>query len=76
MYKAVEPFTDLLDNNFKYLPGDIYPREGLTPTKKRIDELMSDKNRRHRPVIAEIENEAGEEKEKKPKKGRKKADVK
>lgn len=76
MYKAVEPFTDLLDNNFKYLPGDTYPREGLTPTKKRIDELMSVKNRRHRPVIAEVENEAGEEKEKKPKKGRKKADVK
>lgn len=76
MYKAVEPFTDLLDNNFKYLPGDIYPREGLTPTKKRIDELMSDKNRRHRPVIAEIENEAEEKEKKKPKKGRKKADVK
>ena len=76
MYKVLELFTDLLDNNYKYLAGDIYPREGLTPTKKRITELSTDKNRRHRPVIAEIVDEVEEKEVKKPTKKRKKADVK
>lgn len=73
MYKAIELFTDLQDNGYKYQAGDVYPRQGLKPTKKRINELLSDSNRRGRPVIEEIE----EEKKTEPKKkGGKKSDVK
>ena len=36
VYKA---FKDLEDNNYLYKKGDIYPREGLEPTKKRVTEL-------------------------------------
>ena len=55
MYKAVEYFTDLQDNNYAYREGDTYPREGYTPTKERIEELASNKNIRKRPVIVAVE---------------------
>lgn len=73
MYKAIELFTDLQDNNYRYDVGDEYPRQGLKPTKKRINELLSDSNRRRRPVIEEV---VEEEKKPAPKKGGKKANAK
>ena len=81
MYKAIELFTDLQDNNYRYEVGDEYPRQGLKPTKKRINELLGDSNRRHRPVIEEIVEEVVEEikeepKKVTPKKGGKKANAK
>ena len=42
VYKA---FKDLEDDNYIYKKGDTYPREGLKPTKKRIAELSSKKNK-------------------------------
>ena len=33
------PWVDFEDNNFKYEQGDMYPREGYSPTKERIKEL-------------------------------------
>lgn len=42
IYKA---FKDLEDDNYIYKKGDTYPREGLKPTKKRIAELSSKKNK-------------------------------
>lgn len=42
VYKA---FKDIEDNEYLYKKGDIYPREGLKPTKKRINELSSKKNK-------------------------------
>lgn len=42
VYKA---FKDLEDDNHFYKKGDTYPREGLKPTKKRIAELSSKKNK-------------------------------
>lgn len=53
MYKAAEYFTDNLDNGFAYNVGDVYPREGYTPTEERIQELATADNVRRRPVIAE-----------------------
>lgn len=73
MYKAIELFTDLQDDNYRYDVGDEYPRQGLKPTKKRINELLSDSNRRHRPVIEEV---VEEDKKAAPKKGGKKANAK
>ena len=81
MYKAIEYFTDLQDNCYEYKVGDIYPREGYTPTEARIDELISPSNKRGRAVIAKVEAEKVEaedvEAEKpveKPKKRTKKKD--
>lgn len=51
MYKVVKYFTDLQDDNHAYNVGDTYPREGLSVTKKRINELKSNKNRQSIPLI-------------------------
>lgn len=48
-------FKDLEDNNYLYKKGDIYPREGLEPTKKRISELSSKKNKIGEILIKKIE---------------------
>ncbi len=57
MYKALEFFTDLQDNNFAYKIGDVYPREGYTPSAERIAELVSCDNKRGNPVIGLIDND-------------------
>lgn len=51
MYKAIINFTDLQDSNRVYSVGDVYPRKGYTPTKKRISELLGANNRLGKPVI-------------------------
>ena len=64
MYKVIESFTDLQDNNYVYYVGDTFPRNGVDVDAGRIAELASDKNRRGVPLIEEIED--------KPKRARKK----
>lgn len=83
MYKAIDNFVDLQDNNYRYHTGDVFPRKGIDVSKERIEELASDKNRRHKPVIVEVKEpkpEVVKEEgpvENKPTKGRKKkTDVK
>ena len=51
MYKVIAHFKDLQDNNYEYNPGDTFPRTGYEASEERIDELSTDKNRRHKPVI-------------------------
>ena len=63
MYKVIQYFTDLQDNNHAYHVGDIFPHDGMAVTEKRLLELSTDKNRRHIPLIEKVEiveNEAGE----------------
>ena len=60
MYRAITLFTDLQDNNYKYNPGDEYPRVGLKPSKDRIEELLTSKNRRNKPMIEEVKIEKAE----------------
>ena len=55
MFKALEMFTDLQDNNYKYEVGDEYPRLGLKPSLARIKELSGSDNLRGRAVIEEVE---------------------
>lgn len=62
-YEVVYPFKDLKDNNYIYKVSDVYPREGLTPTKKRINELASEKNLIGKILIKKIENEKVKETE-------------
>ena len=81
-YTVIETFTDLQDNNHRYLPGDNFPREGLKVSEARLKELSTDKNRRQRPMIKEevvaVKESVVAEEVKKPttKKGKKKADAK
>ncbi len=51
MYKVIRYFTDLQDNDYPYNEGDIFPREGMTVTKERIEELSSANNKQLRPLI-------------------------
>lgn len=51
MYKVIEVFTDLQDNNYRYNVGDEYPRTGYKPSTKRIDELSGANNKRGKPLI-------------------------
>ena len=88
MYKALVLFRDTQDKDHVYQPGDTYPREGYTPSKERVELLLSDQNRQGRPVIAEEEpsetaeepsetlDEPAEEEpaDEKPKRGRKKSE--
>lgn len=60
-YEVIHSFKDLEDNNYVYLKGNIYPREGLEPSKKRIKELTSDKNKIGKVLIQKIEQEETEE---------------
>ncbi len=55
-----ERFKDLEDNDFIYKKGDDYPREGLIPTKKRIKELSTTKNKIGEALIKKVENEITE----------------
>lgn len=56
MYKVLEMFTDLQDDNYKYEVGDEYPRLGFKPSLARIEELKGSDNKRGKPVIEEIED--------------------
>lgn len=55
MFKVIKRFADLQDGRYVYSVGDVYPREGVKPTKKRISELASNKNKLKTPLIVEIE---------------------
>lgn len=58
-YKVICNFKDLEDDNYIYLKDvedkNIYPREGLEPSKKRIKELSSEKNKIGKVLIQKIE---------------------
>lgn len=55
-----KPWKDLKDNNYIYKKGDIYPREGLKPTKKRIEELTTINNKIGEVLIQKVQDEAEE----------------
>ncbi len=52
-----KPWKDLEDNDHIYKKGDTYPRVGLEPSKKRIKELTSIKNKIGEVLIQKIEKE-------------------
>ena len=75
MYKVIKFFTDLHDNNYPYNVGDVFPRDGVTVTAGRLEELSGSDNRRGVPLIALVEEPESEEELEKPaaKRGRKPA---
>ena len=54
MYRVINPFRDLKDNNRLYSVGDTFPHNGVEVDAERIAELASDKNRLCVPLIEEI----------------------
>jgi hypothetical protein len=60
MYIALEHFTDMQDNNFKYNPGDKFPRTGLEVSEERLKELSSNENRRGKAMIKLVKEEKPE----------------
>lgn len=50
MYKVLIPFYDL-ELHKEFSTGDTYP--GAEVSEKRLDILKTDKNRQHKPLIAE-----------------------
>ena len=53
-YRVLRFFEDLQDDNYYYETGSIYPRDGLTPSQERINELASAENKQGIPLIEEI----------------------
>lgn len=60
MYRVIEYFTDLQDNNHEYNVGDIYPHNKKKVSASRIKELSTNKNRRGVPLIAKVEEPSEE----------------
>lgn len=58
-----KPWKDLEDNDHIYRNGDIYPREGLEPSKGRIKELTTNKNKIGEILIKKVEIEKKEQSE-------------
>lgn len=55
MYRVIEYFEDLQDNGQPYNVGDVFPKGNKKVTKERLNELATDKNRRHIPLIKKVE---------------------
>jgi hypothetical protein len=66
MYRVINRFFDLQDNNHAYSVGDTFPHNGVEVDAERIAELASNKNLLGVPLIEEIAE--------KPKRTRKKKD--
>ena len=66
MYRVISAFNDLLDSNHLYKVGDEYPRAGYSTTDKRVQELLSDKNRQLKPLIEAVDVESATETAAKP----------
>lgn len=52
MYKVVKAFLDFQDDLHDYKVGDVYPRNGYTPSAFRVAELAGKNNMQHTPLIA------------------------
>lgn len=57
MYKVIEYFTDLQDNNHEYNVGDTFPRDGLSISDERLTELSTKNNRQNKPLIERVEEQ-------------------
>lgn len=55
-YVVIKDFTDFQDDNHVYRTGDKYPRKGKA-TKKRVEELTTDKNKRKEVLIEAVEQD-------------------
>lgn len=54
MYRVLHTFADLTDKNFIYHEGDNFPRDGVSVSEARANELSGSKNKIGLPLIAKI----------------------
>ena len=66
MFVVLSEFADLQDDKHVYSIGDVYPREGYTPTAERVDELSTGKNILQKPLIQKVEEPEPQKVEKEP----------
>lgn len=64
MYKVIKYFEDLQDNGRPYNEGDVFPYGDKVVSKERINELLTDQNRRRTPLIVEVAEETVKPKKK------------
>lgn len=57
MYKVIEYFTDLQDDNYEYNVGDTFPRKGLNVSDERLTELSTKENRQNKPLIEHVDEQ-------------------
>ncbi|MCG1573278.1 Rho termination factor N-terminal domain-containing protein [Staphylococcus epidermidis] len=57
MYKVIEYFTDLQDDNYEYNVGDTFPRKGLNVSDERLTELSTKENRQNKPLIERVDEQ-------------------
>lgn len=74
-YKVIHYFTDLQDFNHPYRVGDVYPRSGMNVSDARIAELIGNKNKQKKPLIALDEKTKVSEPIAEEKKAYKKTDI-
>ncbi|MFR2776766.1 MAG: hypothetical protein ACLTBR_13150 [Anaerostipes sp.] len=55
MYKVIKDFTDLHDMDYSYHVGNIFPRDGISVTEKRLKELSGNNNKQGTPLIKQVE---------------------
>ena len=65
MFRVINRFFDLQDNNHAYSVGDTFPHNGVEVDAERNAELASDKNRLGVPLIEEIPEKPKRTKKKK-----------
>ena len=64
MYKVIKYFEDLQDNGRPYNEGDVFPYGDKVVSKERINELLTNQNRRRTPLIVEVAEETVKPKKK------------
>lgn len=57
MYKVIYKFADVEDGLHVYDIGDVYPREGIEASGRRIAELATCNNKIGRVLIKEVKSE-------------------
>lgn len=55
MYRVIVSFDDLKDGRHRYNAGDAFPRDGYSPSPKRIAELSGTNNKRGVRLIEKVE---------------------
>lgn len=73
MYKVINFFTDLHDNDHPYNVGDSFPRKGVKVSGERLIELAGSDNKQGKPLIEKVEEPESQKTEmiKKAKRGSK-----
>lgn len=54
MYEVIKHFVDLQDNGYSYEVGDEFPRRGKIVSDERLNELVSNQNKRGVPLIKKV----------------------